>query len=166
MLSVQFAIHFLPRQMQWVNEINKIICRNQLGREPFVELLVLAGNPHIRRQVPTANHISSVSTSYSIGSRVQKNKASEKLTFLMESLLNNTYFFFFFFFSTSSPSPAEPGHRVRAVLGPRVLLHPELHHGVCVHPDLLRRQGPGPPGDPEKAAQAAQRTGKGCKGVD
>lgn len=55
---------------------------------------------------------------------------------------------------------AEQRHRLRAVLGARIVLHTQLHHGVRLHSDILCSQGEGTARHQEEAQQAAAPAGK------
>lgn len=59
---------------------------------------------------------------------------------------------------------AEQRHRLRAVLGARIVLHTQLHHGVRLHSDILCSQGEGTARHQEEAQQAAAPAGKWIAG--
>lgn len=54
---------------------------------------------------------------------------------------------------------AEQGPGLQDILGARVVLHTVVHHGVCVHPDILRGQGAGAARYPEATVQAQEPEG-------
>lgn len=56
--------------------------------------------------------------------------------------------------------PAIGGYRIRLVQCPRILLHSVMHHGVCVHTNLLCGQGSCQKGYTKATEKATKWTGK------
>ncbi len=52
-----------------------------------------------------------------------------KIKLALAKIINDKTYYLF---------PVKQGHRLRHVLGVRLLLHPKLHHGLRLHQDLLR----------------------------